>query len=48
MGSPGHRANILDPKLTDSGVGVARGSADPRDPAIAGTFVQDFGGCLNL
>jgi uncharacterized protein YkwD len=48
LGSPGHRANMLDPNHTDSGVGVARGSADPRYPEIAGTFVQDFGGCINL
>jgi uncharacterized protein YkwD len=48
MGSAGHRANILNRDHTDSGVGVVRGSADPRNPGLAGTFVQTFGGCINL
>jgi uncharacterized protein YkwD len=48
MNSPGHRANILNPNHHDSGVGVVRGSADPRNRGLAGTFVQTFGGCINL
>jgi uncharacterized protein YkwD len=36
MNSPGHRANILDCKLTTLGVGVAYGSGGPW-------WTQDFG-----
>jgi uncharacterized protein YkwD len=40
MSSTGHRANILNGGLSDSGIGVA-----PRTPggASGGTYVQDFG-----
>jgi uncharacterized protein YkwD len=42
MSSPGHRANILSPTYTDTGLGVAYGY-----PAVHGahgaTFTQDFG-----
>ena len=49
MGSPGHRANILDPDLTELGVGVVPDTAAPvdGDPIAAGTFVEDFGTCVN-
>jgi uncharacterized protein YkwD len=42
-----HRKNILNPNLTELGVAVVRGSADPLHPGPGGTFVQDFGDCLN-
>lgn len=48
LATNGHRTNILNRDLTDLGVGVVRGSADPVSPGNAGTFVQDFGGCVNL
>ncbi len=39
MDSPGHRENLLDPALTDIGIGMAPGSAD-----IGGmVYVADFG-----
>jgi uncharacterized protein YkwD len=49
MGSPGHRANILDPGLTELGVGVVPDTAAPvdGDPIASGTFVADFGTCVN-
>jgi hypothetical protein len=47
MSSPGHRANILDPRFHDTAVGV---SPHPP-PALArgqagATYTQDFGGLL--
>jgi uncharacterized protein YkwD len=36
MNSPGHRRNILDPELTDTGIG---GAVDARDQVVV---VQDF------
>jgi uncharacterized protein YkwD len=41
MRSAGHRANILDPRLRDSGVGVAVGT--PTGARTGGTYTQDFG-----
>ena len=44
MASPDHRANILDPRFRDTGVGVS-----PQAPqalsagASGGTYTQDFG-----
>jgi uncharacterized protein YkwD len=46
MGSPGHRANILDPGLSELGVGVVVGGAAPDGADTAGTFVQNFGNCV--
>jgi uncharacterized protein YkwD len=43
----GHRKNILSRDLTELGVGVVRGSANPDYPGPGGTFVQDFGSCLH-
>jgi uncharacterized protein YkwD len=47
MGSPGHRANILNPDFTELGVGIVLGTAAPvdQDAVEAATFVQDFGTC---
>jgi uncharacterized protein YkwD len=46
MQSPGHRANILDPNVTEIGVGVVPGSAMPgASSPPAGTFVTTFGAC---
>jgi uncharacterized protein YkwD len=42
-----HRKNILSPHMTELGVGVVRGSAHPNRYANSGTFVQDFGACIN-
>lgn len=42
MHSPPHRANILDPKFRDFGVGVARGYPYGGGPAAA-TYTLDFG-----
>lgn len=42
MGSPGHRANILNPRLREIGQGVARG-APVRGMRDAATYVNDFG-----
>jgi uncharacterized protein YkwD len=41
MNSAGHRANILNGTLRDSGVGVAPGTPEGGG---GGTYVQDFGG----
>jgi uncharacterized protein YkwD len=42
MGSPGHRANILDPGMKEIGVGIAEGSFSADGPR--GVFyVADFG-----
>jgi uncharacterized protein YkwD len=40
MDSPGHRANILEPKFTEIGIAVARGTYEGRLTWIA---VQEFG-----
>lgn len=43
----GHREIILSPSLTDFGVGVQKGSADPAGAGArnAGTYVVTFGRC---
>jgi len=43
MHSPVHRANILDPKFRDAGVGVARGFPLDGSGARAATYTVDFG-----
>jgi uncharacterized protein YkwD len=43
MASPGHRRNILDPALSDIGVGIAIGSPEPRSRLNAATYTTDFG-----
>jgi len=47
MNSPGHRAIILDPSLTDLGPAERAGAADPAGSGArnAGTYVVDFGTC---
>jgi uncharacterized protein YkwD len=42
MHSPGHRANILNARFREIGLGVARG-APARGQERAGTYVTDFG-----
>ena len=43
MNSPGHRANILQPRFTEIGTGVTRGA--PRDvQGRAAIYVNNFGG----
>ncbi|MFG6200004.1 CAP domain-containing protein [Nonomuraea sp. JJY05] len=43
----GHRQIVLSPTLTDLGIGVAAGPADPAGAGAAGggTYVVDFGRC---
>jgi uncharacterized protein YkwD len=41
MSSPGHRANILNGRLRDSGIGIAVGT--PTGARTGGTYTQDFG-----
>jgi uncharacterized protein YkwD len=41
MASPGHRANILQPKFREIGIGVVR--ASPRGTAQAATYAAEFG-----
>lgn len=48
LASNGHRKNILDPSKTELGVGVVLGSAHPARYAQSGTFVQDFGECIDF
>jgi uncharacterized protein YkwD len=43
MNSPGHRANILNARYRESGVGVAAG-APQRTSSSAATYTQDFAG----
>ena len=43
MQSPGHRRNILDPRLRLIGVGIAAGSPEPDEPAEAAVYTTDFG-----
>jgi uncharacterized protein YkwD len=47
MNSPGHRANILNPDLSELGVGVVQGNPSPYSYPSTGTFVQNFGYCIN-
>jgi uncharacterized protein YkwD len=42
MQSPGHRANVLDPRFHHVGVGVAAGAPQPFDGAAA-TYAAEFG-----
>jgi uncharacterized protein YkwD len=41
MASPGHRANILQPKFREIGIGVVR--ASPRGASHAATYAAEFG-----
>lgn len=47
MGSPGHRANLLDPRFRESGLGVVaavpRSDAGPLPVTSGATFAQEFG-----
>jgi uncharacterized protein YkwD len=44
MGSPGHRANILNSRFVDSGIGVvAQSPAEYADNQTGATYTQDFG-----
>ena len=44
MHSAGHRANLLDPRFRDVGIGVAAGVPEQLGPGEAGgTYVTDFG-----
>jgi Cysteine-rich secretory protein family len=46
MHSAPHRANILNPKFTETGVWVIAAAPTPLSPgAKAATFYQDFGAC---
>lgn len=46
MSSPPHRANILNPKFTETGVWVDAEAPTPLSPGTkAATFYQDFGAC---
>jgi len=45
MRSPGHRANLLKPAYTDTGIGVVIGPPEPVPGASGAIFVQDFGTC---
>jgi uncharacterized protein YkwD len=47
MNSPGHRANILNPNYTETGLGVIAESPEQAPADAGGTFVQDFGACTN-
>jgi len=44
MDSPGHRANILHPRLTAIGVGIAAGAAEPGAPGRSAVYTTSFGG----
>jgi uncharacterized protein YkwD len=43
MRSPGHRANLLDTRFRDIGIGIASGAPEPNDGALGETYVTDFG-----
>jgi uncharacterized protein YkwD len=44
MGSPGHRANILDPRYRDTAIGIsARLPASVAHGQLGGIYTQDFG-----
>ena len=47
LATNGHRKNILDPGLSELGVAVVPGSANPARYPDSGTFVQDFANCIN-
>lgn len=47
LATNGHRKNILDPNLSELGAAVVPGSAHPARYPDSGTFVQDFGNCIN-
>jgi uncharacterized protein YkwD len=47
MNSPGHRANILNPGYTETGLGIVAESPEKAPADAGGTFVQDFGSCTN-
>ena len=42
MNSPGHRANILDPRLRTVGVGIAAGAPEPVDAPDPAIYTTDF------
>jgi hypothetical protein len=44
MNSTGHRANILDPSYSEVGIGITAGSPTGSSPAVAATYVAEFGG----
>jgi len=44
MSSPGHRGNVLDPSYGEVGIGVAAGNPNGGLPALAATYVTEFGG----
>jgi len=46
MGSPGHRSNILHPRLRYAGVGVAMRIPD-TPPGLGSTYTMDYGGTLD-
>jgi uncharacterized protein YkwD len=44
MGSPGHRANILEPRYREIGIGLAYGAPQPQDaPKQAAIYTTTFG-----
>lgn len=43
MDSPGHRRNILDPRLRAIGVGIAPGAPERPEPEDAAVYTTDFG-----
>ena len=43
MESPGHRANILNGRFRDIGIGVVAGAPPPDPAASGGTYTTDFG-----
>jgi uncharacterized protein YkwD len=44
MQSPDHRANLLDPRFREVGIGIAAGAPEALDAGEAGgTYVTDFG-----
>jgi uncharacterized protein YkwD len=43
MHSPGHRANILNKRFKEIGIGIARGAPEGGQGSDAGTYTTDFG-----
>jgi uncharacterized protein YkwD len=44
MRSASHRANLLDRRFTDVGIGIAQGGPQSLPPGeLAATYVTDFG-----
>ena len=42
--SPGHRANLLERRFADVGIGVVAGAPiAPKPGELGGTYVTDFG-----